>query len=37
MKENIAVPYFLATHLQYCWDKCYSRSPHSDIGNILYI
>jgi len=34
MKENIAIPFFSATHLQNFCDKCYIRRPHSDISNI---
>jgi len=34
MKENIAIPFFSATHLQNICDKCYTRRPHSDISNI---
>jgi len=34
MKENIAIPFFWATHLQTFCDKCYIRRPRSDISNI---
>jgi len=34
MNENIAIPFFSATHLQTFSDKCYITRPHSDISNI---
>jgi len=34
MKENIAVLFLSATHLQNFCDKCYGKLSHSDISNI---